>query len=97
MARPEPFAHITPDEQLDDLRRRLRATRWNDAPEDAGWSIGADSGYLRELVAYWVDEFDWRQRELELNALPRFRASLDGLGIHFVHARAVEGSPAPCR
>jgi len=95
MARPEPFAHITPDEQLDDLRRRLRATRWNDAPEDAGWSIGADSGYLRELVAYWVDEFDWRQRELELNALPRFRASLDGLGIHFVHARAVEGSPAP--
>lgn len=95
MARPEPFVHITPDEQLDDLRRRLRATRWNDAPEDAVWSIGADSGYLRELVDYWVDEFDWRQRELELNALPRFRASLDGLGIHFVHARAVEGSPAP--
>ncbi|ULN29218.1 epoxide hydrolase [Mycolicibacterium smegmatis] len=95
MARPEPFAHVTPDEQLDDLRRRLRATRWNDAPEDAVWSIGADSGYLRELVDYWVDEFDWRQRELELNALPRFRASLDGLGIHFVHARAVEGSPAP--
>ena len=58
-ARPEPFtAHATPA-ALADLRTRLRATRWPDAPEDAGWSLGTDLGYLRELVAYWADGFDW--------------------------------------
>ena len=75
--------------RLEDLRRRLRATRWPDAPEDVGWSLGVDLDYLRELVAYWIDEFDWPAQEAALDRLPHFRASLGGLGIHFVHARAV--------
>ena len=59
---PEPFAPKADPAALEDLRARLRATRWPDAPEDAGWSIGADLDYLRELVAYWADEFDWPAR-----------------------------------
>src|SRR4051794_40980432 len=74
---------------LDDLRARLRATRWPDAPEDAGWSLGADLAYLRELVAYWAGEFDWPAQEATLARLPHFRAAVGGLGIHFVHAKAV--------
>ncbi len=86
--RPEPFtAHATPG-VLEDLRARLRATRWPDAPEDAGWSLGADIAYLRELVAYWADGFDWPAQEAALARLPRFRIRLGGLGIHFVHVRA---------
>lgn len=85
---PEPFTPRTPAEAVEDLRARLRATRWPDAPEDAGWSLGADVGYLRELVAYWADEFDWAAQEARLSRLPRFRVTLGGLGIHFVHARA---------
>ena len=57
--RPEPFVPQTAPAVLDDLRARLRATRWPDAPEDAGWSLGTDLAYLRELVAYWADGFDW--------------------------------------
>ena len=61
---------------LADLRARLRATRWPDAPQDAGWSLGTDLSYLRELVAYWTDEFDWPAQEAALARLPRFRAPL---------------------
>jgi pimeloyl-ACP methyl ester carboxylesterase len=87
---PRPFhAEVTPDE-LADLRARLRATRWPDAPEDAGWSLGTDIGYLRELVDYWAEGFDWRASEAALARIPRFRIELDGLGIHFAHVRAVQ-------
>jgi hypothetical protein len=65
---------------LEDLRARLHATRWPDAPEDAGWSLGTDLGYLRELVAYWADEFDWPAQEAALARLPRFRVTLGGPG-----------------
>ncbi|PUB25932.1 pimeloyl-ACP methyl ester carboxylesterase [Promicromonospora sp. AC04] len=86
---PEPFAPQTTPEAIEDLRARLRATRWPDAPEDVGWSLGTDLDYLRELVAYWADGFDWPAQEAALARLPRFRVSVGGLGIHFVHARAV--------
>jgi pimeloyl-ACP methyl ester carboxylesterase len=87
-AAPEPFAPRTAPEAIEDLRARLRATRWPDAPEDAGWSLGTDLDYLRELVAYWADGFDWPAQEAALSRLPRFRTQVGGLGIHFVHARA---------
>ncbi|MCS0636829.1 epoxide hydrolase 1 [Streptomyces sp. LP05-1] len=86
---PVPFAPRADPAALADLRARLRATRWPDAPEEAGWSLGTDLDHLRELVAYWADGFDWRAREAELARLPRFRVGAGGLGIHFVHARAV--------
>jgi pimeloyl-ACP methyl ester carboxylesterase len=87
---PEPFILRTAPEALADLRARLRATRWPDAPEDAGWSFGTDVDYLRELVAYWADEFDWPAQEAELATFPHFRTRLGGLGIHYVHVKAVE-------
>jgi pimeloyl-ACP methyl ester carboxylesterase len=93
--RPEPFtAHTNPD-ALDDLRTRLRATRWPDAPQDAGWSLGTDVDYLRELVTYWANEFDWPAQEAALNRLPRFRMQVRDLGIHFVHARAATQPAMP--
>ena len=86
---PHPFVAQTDPAALDDLRTRLRMTRWPDAPEDAGWSQGADLDYLRELVAYWIEEFDWPAQEAQLARLPRFTVPVQGLAIHVVHARAV--------
>lgn len=91
---PEPFAPRADPAALDDLRRRLRATRWPDVPEDAGWSAGVDVAWVRDLVRTWADDFDWPAREAELNRLPRYRVRVGGLGIHVVHARAV-GAPGP--
>jgi len=88
LTRPEPFVAQTAAAVLEDLRGRLRATRWPDAPQDAGWSLGTDVGYLRELVGYWADGFDWPKQEAALAQLPRFRVPLGDQGIHFVHARA---------
>ncbi|KQR17887.1 epoxide hydrolase family protein [Cellulomonas sp. Leaf334] len=85
---PEPFVSPTTPEAIEDLRTRLRATRWPDAPEDAGWSLGTDLGYLRELVAYWADGFDWPAQEAELSRHPRFHVTLGDHRIHVVHARA---------
>ncbi|TDO31655.1 pimeloyl-ACP methyl ester carboxylesterase [Paractinoplanes brasiliensis] len=76
---------------LDDLRARLRATRWPDTPEEAGWELGADVGYLRELVEYWADGFDWRKQEAALNEFPHVRRN----GIHAIHARGRGPAPFP--
>jgi pimeloyl-ACP methyl ester carboxylesterase len=84
----EPFSPRTAPAALDDLRARLRATRWPDEPEEAGWSQGTDVSYLRELAAYWADGFDWPASQAALGRLPRFRARPGGRGIHFVHLRA---------
>ena len=91
---PEPFTPRTTSAELGDLRARLRATRWPDAPQDAGWSLGTDLVYLRELVAYWADGFDWPAQEAALARLARFRLRLGDLGIHFAHVRAVPADSA---
>jgi pimeloyl-ACP methyl ester carboxylesterase len=93
--RPELFAPQADPAALADLRARLRATRWPDAPQDAGWSLGTDLAYLPELTAYWADEFDWPAQEAALASFPRFRVQLGGLGIHFVHVRAATPAAAP--
>lgn len=77
---------------IDDLRYRLRATRWPDAPDDAGWGLGTDVDYLHELVDYWIADFDWYGAEEAIGALSHRRITLGGLGIHVIHARVATGS-----
>ena len=64
-----PFRIDVPEPMLDDLRSRLRGSRFAVRSGSRAWHGGADPDYLRELVAYWADGFDWRAREAELNAL----------------------------
>jgi hypothetical protein len=78
-----PFSVHVDGEVLDDLRRRLHATRWPDSVSAVPWQHGADLAYMGELVAYWLDEFDWRRQEAMLNAvLPSHRAQVAGYDIH---------------
>src|SRR2546423_10119251 len=93
--RVEPFAIRVDDPVLADLRARIRNTRWPDPSPDAPWEQGTDLAYLRDLLAYWEDGFDWRARERELNGYAHFRAELDGVWIHVVHERARSGSGPP--
>lgn len=94
-ARIQSFIIDVEDDVLEDLRERLRRTRWPDEVADAGWDYGANLDYLRDLVAYWADRFDWRAQEDRLNSLGNFRAVVDGLSVHFVHERAWGESAAP--
>ena len=77
-----------PEEVLDDLRRRLAATRFPDQIPGSGWDYGTDGAYLRELCSYWRDKYDWRAQEAALNRFEHFRTSIDGQNVHFLHARS---------
>jgi len=93
--------HITPfsiriaAEILSDLRERIHNTRWPDQAPGAAWEQGTDLEYLKQLLAYWADEFDWRAQERTLNAANQFRAELDGVHLHFVHERAKHAHGIP--
>ncbi|MGA9747235.1 MAG: epoxide hydrolase family protein [Nocardioides sp.] len=77
--------HIdVPDHVLDDLRDRLVRARFTDASSDEPWLAGTDPAYLRGLVSYWRDSYDFRARQAELNALQHHRAEVGGKAIHFV-------------
>jgi len=90
-----PFRVEVADEDLRDLRERLRRTRWPEAETVGDWSQGVPLDYLRELCAYWADGYDWRATEARLNRLPQFRTPIDGLGIHFVHLRSPHPDALP--
>jgi pimeloyl-ACP methyl ester carboxylesterase len=80
---------------LDDLRRRLAATRLPDDLDGAGWEYGIPRSYVEELVDYWRDEFDWRAQEARLNELEHHRTTIDGESIHFVHTRSPHDGALP--
>jgi pimeloyl-ACP methyl ester carboxylesterase len=90
-----PFNIAIPQATLDDLNARLAHTHWPDEVEGAGWDYGTNLGYLKELVAYWQHEFDWRAQEKKLNQFAQFRADIDGMGIHFIHERGRGPNPLP--
>jgi len=90
-----PFTIRIPDEVLSDLRARIRNTRWPDQAPGAAWAQGTDLEYLRRMLGYWSDGFDWRAQERRLNTFKHFRAELDGIQIHFVHERARDGDGIP--
>lgn len=91
----EPFSIDIPSAQLDDLAERLRRTRYSSALPGDDWSRGVPTGYLRELVEYWRDSYDWRAQEAALNALPQFTTEIDGQRIHFVHVRSAAPDAIP--
>ena len=83
----EPFKIEVPEAVLTDLRERLARTRFPDEVPDTGWEYGTNLAYMRELVQYWLTQYDWREHEAALNRLPHYKATIDGLELHFIHER----------
>ena len=91
----EPF-HIRMDQSdLEDLHSRLRRTRFPDQIAGTEWDAGIPIAYLRELVEYWLDTYDWRREEAHLNGFAHFRTRIDGQSIHFIHARSPHRDALP--
>ena len=91
----EPFRLAVPDADLDDLRERLRRTRWPERETVADRSQGVPLADLQALCRHWADAYDWRATEARLNALPQFRTELDGLAIHLLHVRSPHRDALP--
>ena len=90
-----PFRVVVPEEDLDDLRRRLALTRWPDHETVSDDSQGVPQAMLRDLVRYWQTDYDWRKVEARLNALPQFITEIDELDIHFIHVRSKHDNALP--
>ena len=90
-----PFEIRVPDAELADLQERLADTRFPDEILGSGWEYGPDLAYMKELVAYWRDEFDWREQERRLNRFDQFMTNIDGLDIHFIHQRSHDPNARP--
>jgi pimeloyl-ACP methyl ester carboxylesterase len=90
-----PFQLEIPEEKLDDLRRRIGATRWPSKELVPDRSQGVQLATMQELAAYWAGEYDWRKAEAKLNALPQFTTEIDGVTIHFIHVRSPHENALP--
>ena len=90
-----PFTVDVPEEALDDLRRRIAATRWPDRETVDDQSQGIQLAKLKPLVEYWGTGYDWRKAEAKLNALPQFMTTIDGVDIHFIHVRSQHPNALP--
>ena len=90
-----PFTIAIGDDELDDLRRRIDATRWPEAECVDDWSQGIPLSYTHELATYWAEEYDWRSREAALNRFDHFMAEVQGLDIHFIHQRSPHDDAMP--
>ncbi|RDW85458.1 hypothetical protein BP5796_03783 [Coleophoma crateriformis] len=91
----EPFKIHVPQSEVDSLRVRLANTRWAPELDNEDWSGGVNGTYLRELMTYWQDGFDWRVQEARINSFPQFRTEIDGVPIHFIHVRGKGPNPVP--
>jgi len=92
---PKAFRVDIPQAAIDDLRERLRRTRWPEREPVDDWSQGVPLAWLEDMCRYWMQEYDWRAAEARLNQFPNFRNEVDGLGIHFIHARSPEPNALP--
>ena len=92
---PQPFTLTIPDTAIADLRVRLALTRFPDQAPGEPWEFGTDVTWLRDLVRYWHDHFDWRAQEAALNEFPQFKVALAGIDLHYLHVPGVGPNPAP--
>jgi len=90
-----PFRIHVPDETLDRIRTRVAEYPWHEMPDDGGWAYGTNLDYMKEICAYWVNEFDWRKHEAEINRFSHYTAEVDGIDLHFIHEKSSSPTSMP--
>ena len=91
----EPFEIAVSDDVIEDLKDRLRRTRWPEAETVDDWSQGIPLAYVQEVCDYWANEYDWRARERALNRFDQFTAHVADMDVHFIHVRSPEAGAVP--
>lgn len=95
MSKISPFAIHFPDDAIAEVKRRVAQFPWHEMPDDGGWEYGANLDYMKELCAYWVEQYDWRKHEAELNRFDHFKAKAGGIDLHFIHEKGSGPAPLP--
>ncbi len=92
---PQPFTIAIPDEDLADLKERLQRARLADDFANEDWAYGVEGDYLRELVDYWIDDYDWRAIEADMNSFSHFKTEVDDVPVHYIREPGVGPNPVP--
>ena len=92
---PQAFVLRIPDADIADLKTRLGLTRFPDSAPGEPWAFGSSVEYIRDLVAYWKDGFDWRVQEAALNEFQQFKVPLHDIDLHYLHVPGVGPNPYP--
>ncbi len=95
MSTPTPFELHVGDDALADLKQRLARVRWPDELPDSSWKYGADLAYMKSLVDYWRDEYDWRKHEADINGLHHYKVRISGADLHYIRAEGRGPNPIP--
>ena len=90
-----PFRIDVPDTTLEQIRTQVADYPWHEMPDDGGWAYGTPLGYMKELCAYWLNEFDWRKQEAAINHFSHFIAPVQGIDLHFIQEKGDGPSPLP--
>jgi microsomal epoxide hydrolase len=90
-----PFRIEVPDRTLDHIRTRVAEYPWHEMPNDGGWAYGTNLDYMQALCAYWLDEYDWRTHEANINRFSHFIAPVEGIDLHFIHEKGSGPVPMP--
>jgi len=90
-----PFRIDVPDTTLEQIRTQVADYPWHEMPDDGGWAYGTHLGYMKELCAYWINEFDWRKQEAAINRFSHFIAPVQGIDLHFIQEKGDGPSPLP--
>ena len=90
-----PFRVNIPEEDIVELKRRIRATLWPEKETVPDQSQGVKLETIQELARYWANEYDWRKVETKLNSYPNFLTEIDGLDFHFIHVRSKHENAVP--
>ena len=94
-ANAQPFQFHVADDVLKAITNRVATYPWHEMPDDGGWDYGTNMEYLKELCAYWVNDFDWRAQEKRLNGFPQFIAAVDDINMHFIYEQGSGDAPMP--
>ena len=91
----KPFKLNIPDKTLQEIYTKIKNYPWHEMPEDGGWKYGSNLDYMKEISSYWVNDFNWRKHEAEINKFSNFKTVVDDIEIHFIHEKGSGSNPAP--
>ena len=91
----KPFKIDILDKTLEEIKTKVKNYPWHEMPDDGGWEYGTNLDYLKKLSDYWVNDFNWKKHEVEINKFPNFKSKVEDIEIHFIHEKGSGSNPTP--
>ena len=91
----KPFKVEISDKYLQNIYSKVKNYPWHEMPDEGGWDYGTNLEYMKEISKYWIEKFDWRKTEKEINKFKNFKSNIDGIDIHFIHEKGSGANPKP--